>query len=517
MRASLSAKQTAAVTALIATAMTVLSVQHLANVAHIGLEDNRRTGELLERVIYQRCREAIAVTTDPYQVVRTDQGIRSILESTATYGRNVTYAAIVDNHDVAIAHSFRTLEGQRLEPQDSLSVMLDRDMFAQIRAIYADRTLEIVRPLQLGEVPFGAIRIGLSPVLIRNDLRHARGPMLWTTLLISCASIVIGLVLARRVLRPIHVISSGLMRLRRGEADVTIDLPPDMELRDVGESFKAIGDRLAAGSQAVLSDQQVTMEYARKLASLGRLMVGVAHEVKNPLNAMTIHLELVRQHLLRVPEAREFAAVAPEPVQVRGSSGAAAKSAEQLTFRADVEGAREHIEVVAEEIRRLDGVIQGFLRFIRPEELQLRPVPAKTLIADVLALVEPDVGRSNIVCRADFPDSVPDVRADPALLRQALLNLALNGCQAMTDGGILTIGARTGGDGRVMLTVEDTGIGIPADQLGRVFDLYYTTKAGGSGIGLSMVYRIVQLHGGDVEAESTVGRGTSFRILLPRA
>ena len=94
-------------------------------------------------------------------------------------------------------------------------------------------------------------------------------------------------------------------------------------------------------------------------------------------------------------------------------------------------GAREHLDVIASEIKRLDEVITGFVRFIRPEELQLHPVNVQLLIAEVIALVEPDARRSGIACRADAPDGLPELRADPALLRQALLNLALNACQAM--------------------------------------------------------------------------------------
>jgi signal transduction histidine kinase len=497
---------------LIAISMTVLSVEHTANLARVGLEDTRHTGDLMARLIYQRSRETIATGSDPYQALRADLGIRSLLESTAAYGRNVVYAAIVDTHDVAIAHSFPAFEGRRLDPQESLAAVLNQSARAQIRAIYADSTLEIVQPLQLGDAPFGAIRIGLSPVLIRNELHDALAPMLWTTFLISSAAIVVGLLLARRILRPIHVISTGLMRLRRGEAGVTIDLPFEEELKDVSESFKAIGEQLIARSTAGLNEAQIASESARKLSALGRLMAGLAHEVRNPLNAMAIHLELVRQHLFRAVDIPE--AAAGVEATSRSSTGEAVKDA---PVRNEVDGAREHVDVIAGEIRRLDQVIQGFLRFMRPQELQLQPVRIQTLFDDVLALVQPDVARSGIICRCEYPDTLPDVRADAALLRQAVLNLALNGCQAMPDGGTLTMAARAAGDGRIVMTVEDTGVGIPADQLGKIFDLYYTTRREGSGIGLSMVYRIVQLQGGDVEVESTVGRGTSFRVLLPAA
>jgi signal transduction histidine kinase len=484
MRVSLRARQTAAVTLLIALAMTALSVQHLANIARVGLEDSSGIGDLIGQLIYQRARDAIAAGGDPAEALRTDQGIRSILASTAAFGRNVTYAAVVDNENRAIAHSFPAAEGQKIEAGENLAAVLDRGTLAQIRTIYADRALEVALPLELGDAPFGAIRVGLSPVLIRDDLAEALRPMLLTTVLLSGAAILVGLVLATRILRPIHVINSGLMKLGRGEKVGSIDLPPDEELEGVGESFRAISEKLAA-------------------RSLGRLMAGVTHEVRNPLNAMTIHLELVREHLLRLQRS------------TRAPVGAVLRLEGPDESTPEVNGAREHLDVIASEIRRLDEVITGFVRFIRPEELQLHPVNVPLLIAEVIALVEPDARRNGITCRADAPDRLPELHADPALVRQALLNLALNGCQAMADGGRLTMGARVEKDRRLALTVEDTGAGISADKLDRIFDLYYTTKPEGSGIGLSIVYRIVQLHGGEIEVQSTEGRGTAFRLMLP--
>ena len=487
MRFSLRARQTAAVTLLIALAMIALSVQHLANLARVGLEDSRGVGTLIGRMIYQRARDAIAAGGDDHaDSLRKDQGIRSILESTAAYGRNVTYAAVVDNEGRAIAHSFPAAEGQMIEAGENLAAVLDRGTIEQIRTIYADRALELTLPLELGDAPFGAIRVGLSPVLIRNDLTQALRPMVLTTVLLSAAAILVGLVLATRILRPIHVINSGLMKLGRGEKVGSIDLPQDEELEGVGESFRAISEKLAA-------------------RSLGRLMAGVTHEVRNPLNAMAIHLELVREHLLQLQH------------RARAPVGAVLGLEGRDETTPEVNGAREHLDVIASEIRRLDEVITGFVRFIRPEELQPHPVNVDLLIAEVIALVEPDARRNGITCRAEAPVGLPKLVADPALLRQALLNLALNGCQAMSDGGRLTMGARVEKDRRMALTVEDTGAGISADKLDRIFDLYYTTKPEGSGIGLSIVYRIVQLHGGEIEVQSTEGRGTTFRLLLPMA
>ncbi len=161
--------------------MTVLSLQHLANLARVGLEDSRGIGDLLGRMIYQRARDAIAAGGDPVVALRTDPGIRSILESTAAYGRNVTYAAVVDNEGRAIMHSFPAAEGQRSSPARTWRRCSRATRSTQIRAIYADRALEVVLPLELGDSPFGAISVGLSPMLIRDDLTKAVQPMLLTT------------------------------------------------------------------------------------------------------------------------------------------------------------------------------------------------------------------------------------------------------------------------------------------------------------------------------------------------
>jgi signal transduction histidine kinase len=178
--------------------------------------------------------------------------------------------------------------------------------------------------------------------------------------------------------------------------------------------------------------------------------------------------------------------------------------------------ALEHVDVIAGEIRRLDEVVQGFLKFTRPEDLKLQPVKLAVLFDEVVPIVRPEADRTGVTLEVDC-DSVPDVNGDPAMLRQAFLNLALNACQAMPEGGTLRIRCETARHRRVAVNITDTGVGIKPEHLQRIFDLYFTTKAKGSGIGLSMVYRTVQMHDGEIEVQSIPGKGTTFRILLPQA
>ena len=177
----------------------------------------------------------------------------------------------------------------------------------------------------------------------------------------------------------------------------------------------------------------------------------------------------------------------------------------------------QHATIIGQEIRRLDEVVQGFLRFSRPEELRLESVSLAALVDEVVGVIGPDASGRHVHVKNDCPPDLPSVNGDAAMVRQALLNLALNACEAMPSGGTLRFSGHARPGNLVELTVEDTGIGIPAENLDRIFDLYFTTREGGSGIGLSMVYRAVHLHDGTIEVESTAGRGTKFRIVLPQA
>ena len=490
MRLGIKAKQVLGVTAIVGAVVVALSVLHLARLARVNLEESRARTEPLAKAIYQRARELVGADRDPYAALRRDSGLRSILES-SLYSKNVTFAAIVDVRGVTVAHADSALEGHALPAGDDLAALLARSAVAQLFAIYRGpgRTLELRQPLLLGDTEFGSIRIGISPLLIRDDLNTALRPAIYSAIGALAVAVFAAILLAQLLLRPIHVIKSGLTRLGRGEFGVRLDLDPrDAELGDIGTVFNAVSDQLSAdrASAAALDPairQQAAVRYASKLAALGRLSAGVAHEVKNPLNAMTIHLELLRQ---------------------------------KLTAADADAGVSAHVDVIANEIRRLDEVVQSFLKFARPEDLTLARVALAPLLDEVLQVVRPDAERQGVTVSVDAR-GVPDVSGDQTLLRQAFLNLALNACQAMPQGGALRIRGGTRGAGRVAIGFSDTGTGIKPEHLQRIFDLYFTTKEKGTGIGLSMVYRTVQMHDGEIEVESTPGAGTTFTVVLPRA
>jgi signal transduction histidine kinase len=258
-----------------------------------------------------------------------------------------------------------------------------------------------------------------------------------------------------------------------------------------------LGAMLVARNVGYLNQVHSTLNYSRKAAAIGRLLAGVAHEVKNPLNAMTIHLELLKQKVGSIKE----------PIVVPGPGGGPPR---QLDLA-------KHVSIIAAEIKRLDEVVAGFLKFARPDELKLQPVRLANVVHDVSTTISPEAQRRGVSLRQECPGDLPDINADQGMLMQAVLNLAINALQAMPDGGSLRLGCRRASRRRVALSVEDTGVGIPPENLPRIFDLYFTTKEKGSGIGLSMVFRIVQLHDGEVEVQSTPGGGTKFTLFFPQA
>src|SRR5579864_7167326 len=221
------------------------------------------------------------------------------------------------------------------------------------------------------------------------------------------------------------------------------------------------------------------IELSRRLSAIGRLTSGVAHEVKNPINAIVVHLEVLRQKLQQVdPDTRR------------------------------------HMDVIGSEIQRLDRVVQTLVDFTRPVELRLGEVDLRKLLEDVAVLAAPEAERHGVIVIRDLPPEELQVSVDSDLVKQALLNVVNNGVQAMPEGGTLTISA-TRNNGAATVDIRDQGHGIPADVRDKIFNLYFTTKKSGSGIGLPMTYRIMQLHHGDIEFDSAENQGTTFHLTFP--
>ncbi len=248
---------------------------------------------------------------------------------------------------------------------------------------------------------------------------------------------------------------------------------------DAAKPSDSLGALLTLHDSESMRQIENELEVSRRLADLGRLTSGVGHEVKNPINAIVVHLELLRDKLAR-----------------RDSS------------------AERHVDVIQNEIRRLDRVVQTLIDFSRPVELDLAMHDLRSIVNSVLTLAEPDLAQRSVRVLSTMPDTPVYVRVDADMIQQALLNVLLNGAQAMTDGGELRVELRQSAH-EASLRIRDQGCGIPSDILGRIFNLYFTTKRDGTGIGLAMTYRILQLHNGSVQVESEMEVGTQFTLRLP--
>ena len=286
---------------------------------------------------------------------------------------------------------------------------------------------------------------------------------------------------------PLERLLGQAFQFRQPLTSRTIELPHESGPLHVAASVQFVeerGDRVAslvtlrdASTRSQLEDQ---IDVAAKIAAFGRLTSGVAHEVRNPLNAMVLQVEILKSKLGEQDER-----VKPQ------------------------------LETLSVEIRRLDRVVKTFLDFNRPVRLRPSETDLSTLVQEVFTLAEPQAKQNKVHLVFQSNGVLPAVRLDRDLMKQALLNLILNGCHAMPSGGYLTIKPRVLPNS-VELEVADQGVGIPPESRPKIFSLYYTTKPGGTGMGLAMAYRIIQLHNGSIDFSSEVNRGTTFRISLPR-
>lgn len=282
--------------------------------------------------------------------------------------------------------------------------------------------------------------------------------------------------------------------LRIGRADQTsdlqteqveVELPGARGVRRVGASVQPIQENGARmGLLVTLRDLESLekigsqLQVSERLAALGRVTAGVAHEVKNPLNSMRVWLEVLKANL-------------PPDAETQQAS-----------------------KMLDSEIDRLDRVVKTFLEFSRPVELEREEVSLPELLESVLAAAQPSITRAGVQLSKEIPTSFPPMELDRRLIEQAVLNLVLNASQSMTAGGRLTVALRRLSD-TAEISIADTGPGITPENRAKIFQLFFTTRKGGTGIGLANAFRFVQLHNGSIEFDTEVGRGTTFRIELP--
>ena len=247
----------------------------------------------------------------------------------------------------------------------------------------------------------------------------------------------------------------------------------------IEEQGQGIGALLTMRDAESVRKIENEIELSRRLAAIGRLTSGVAHEVKNPINAIVVHLEILREKLQQVdPDSRR------------------------------------HMDIIGNEIQRLDRVVKTLVDFTRPVELRLADLDLRQTLREVTDLAAPDAARHGVTIEQEFGADPLPVRVDTDLVKQAVLNIVINGVQSMAQGGTLSLRSRRARNA-ALVEIADQGGGIPPEIRDKIFNLYFTTKEKGSGIGLAMSYRVMQLHNGSIEFDSVPGQGTTFRLQFP--
>jgi PAS domain S-box-containing protein len=609
MGLSLKIKLTALITLLVLLVVLATSTLYLSRLTRQALREVESRGEYVANEIYHQASTLLSQARMPAgsnpldpQALRSfvqarlaaDAGLSSLLESAVGYSPSIYYAAITDTRRQVMMHNDPGEIGQVMAPAPPFDDLLHAGLLRQLRVIYGpSRVYEVVLPLEIGDKPFGDVRVGVSTLFLGNQITPELRAALALSLAIIIFTTLSAALLAYRLLRPLESISRSVDLLARGQYSEPVRLKRSDEWGALSSKLNLLGEqmrgekaafvqlkenldqlfsklsdglllferqdrlvlatpaaarllgcraedivnrparevfaahnplhdhlreafslrqstpwrtfelggepptRLAvnvqfipeqgeamgclvtlrdAGTRAQIEDQ---IDVTTKLAALGRLTSGVAHEVKNPLNAMVLQLEILKSKLTDQGER-----VGP------------------------------HLEILSQEIRRLDRVVKTFLDFTRPVELHPIPTDVEGLVREVFLLAEPQALQNNVRLVFERQGALPTLNLDPDLMKQALLNLVLNGCQAMPSGGQLKVKPQT--DGRyVRLEVSDQGVGIPPEARQKIFSLFYTTKPGGSGIGLALAFRVLQLHNGFIDFSSEAHHGTTFRVSIP--
>ena len=341
----------------------------------------------------------------------------------------------------------------------------------------------VIRDITLDGKPYKVfylpLKVGRFYCLLRPMEAIAEAKRTLTWYMLGIAVLVTGLValishlIGRNLTNPIKVLVDSTTRVATGNLDEQCELKTHDEIGDLAAAFNQMTRDLKQSSDQLIQ--------AERLATAGKMSASFAHEIRNPLSSM----RMLAQMLMQKPEMSE-------------------------------EQHQQSLRYILEEIERIDTIVKGLMDFARPAALALTQQPLTPVLQAVLALMEANLAHHKIQLVLDLLPETPEIQFDSDKLKQAFMNVVLNAMEAMPQGGTLKVSTIVGED-RVGIKIVDTGIGIPEEDLGQLFEPFFTKKTRGTGLGLANVKRIFEEHGGNVEIKSTVGEGTEVSLWLPLA
>ena len=313
------------------------------------------------------------------------------------------------------------------------------------------------------------LRFNYSTADIHSALTQIRNKNIFITLSIFVVSIMIIMLITRRFLKPFDSLKVSFEKVVNGDLDINIQNDSKDEIGVLTGAFNTMVSELRKNRE-----KEKLLQRKERLASLGQLAAGVAHEIKNPLNAINLTIDHLGDRL----------------------KGEENKQAQQ------------YISTIQSEIKRLDKIVNNFLNFLRTEELDKKLTDLNVLIRNVLQLYERELADKKISLLTSYDEKFK-LKADAARIKTALVNIILNATQSMPDGGKLSV--KTDAKMKTIF-ISDNGCGISEKDIEHIFDLFYTTKSTGSGLGLPTAYKIIRAHGGEIQIRSEPGKGTEVLI-----
>jgi signal transduction histidine kinase len=362
---------------------------------------------------------------------------------------------------------------------------LEKGLKASRRGVDSGSSLkpyDLVVPVIVGDEQLGYVQVNILLDNIR-DIQHANFVRrLVATSLVFVVGMFLTIFLARRYTLPIHRLATGVKDVSEGDLSVTFDVESSDEIGELAENLNEMVEKLKEKEQL-----EKRLFEAEHLSKVGQLASGIAHEIRNPLNYISLAIDHLKSELL----------------PACGGRGA------------ELESIAENIK---EEVRKANYMVLNFMNYGRPLKLRLQRISYPALIDKAMPLLQDKLKENQIEVNREIPQGLPPMLVDPELMRNCLCNFISNAAQAMPEGGTITLGASLDPEAQeFQLTFTDQGVGIEPQDLEKVFQPYFTTKEAGIGLGLAITERIIKEHGGRLEVQSLRGEGTTFTVRLPVA